>query len=137
MQLQITTDYALRILSFLASEERVVSSTELGERLAISQKYVLRIGNKLKANGFVNAVYGTNGGFTISRPLEDISIYDVIVALEGTIKLNRCLEPDGYCSRNATTFCVIHHFYRGIQEELEKKMKAETLATLLEKAKRI
>lgn len=131
MQLQMTTDYAIRIMLYLADKKGVVSSTELSDQLAIPQKYVPRVGNKLKAANLVGTVTGSLGGYFIERPLEDISLYEIITAFEGSIKLNRCLEVDGYCSRQATHSCVVHSFFRGVQETLEEKFKAETLATLL------
>lgn len=134
LQLQMTTDYALRMLVDLAVQQRIVSSTELSERLAIPVKYVLQVGRKLKANGFVHTVAGSKGGYTLAGPPEKITVYDVLVTFEGTIKINRCLEPDGYCSRDAVASCAVHHFFGEVQNSLEKNLKSETLANLLAKS---
>lgn len=135
MQLQMTTDYALRILVYLAEQNRVVPSTELAEMLVISHKYVLQIGRKLKEEQLVDTVAGSKGGYTLSRPPEEVSVYDVLVAMEGTIKFNRCLESDGFCSRNATAACMVHHLFGEAQRDFETRMKSETLASLLAKSK--
>lgn len=128
MQLQMTTDYALRILVYLASAKSVISSTELAEKLDIPAKYVLRVGNKLKVNGFVETITGSKGGYNINKPLADISVYDVVVAFEGSIKLNRGLEEDGSYTRDA-----VHDFFMEAQQQLESKLKVETVETLLTK----
>ena len=133
MQLQMTTDYAMRILVDLAAQKRVVPSTELSERLVIPAKYVLQVGRKLKENQFADTVTGSKGGYVLSKPPEEISIFDILIAFEGTMKINRCLEPDEYCSRRAVTSCVVHCFFSEVQNDLEKKLKSATLATLLAK----
>lgn len=137
MQLQMTTDYALRILVYLASEKRVVSSTELSKKLVISAKYVPHVGDRLRGAGLVNTVAGKKGGYILSKPFADISVYDIIVAIEGAIKLNRCLEADGHCNRHLPASCVIHHLLAEVQQEFENKLKSETLETLLAKIKSI
>ncbi|QOV18130.1 Rrf2 family transcriptional regulator [Blautia liquoris] len=136
MQLQMTTDYALRILVELAEQQRVVSSTELSQRLDMPAKYVLQVGRKLKDYQFAHTVSGSKGGYILARAPEDITVYDVMEAFEGTTKINRCLEHSEYCGRSATTSCAVHSLFCEVQHSLEIKLKSETLATLLARNKR-
>ena len=55
----------------------------------------------------------------------------IIVAMEGTTRINRCLEPDGYCSRNGVPNCPVHKFYSRIQTKLDEAFQEMTVAALL------
>ena len=133
MQIQLTTDYAIRILTYLALKKAVASSTELSIKLEIPQKYVARVGYKLKNANLADTVTGSLGGYILARPVEEISLYDIIEALEDGVKINRCLEDERLCSRNATSFCVVHE----LQSTIDEKLKSETLATLLQRKKHV
>lgn len=135
MQLQMTTDYALRILVHLATEKRVVSSTDLAKQLSIPAKYVLRVGNKLRVSGFADTVTGVQGGYALGKNPEDISLHDVVVAIEGDIKINRGLESERVGSQDTVPVCVVHEFFGNVQECLEAKLKSVTIATLLARKK--
>ena len=137
MQIQLTTDYAIRILTYLALKKAVASSTELSIKLAIPQKYVARVGYKLKNADLADTVTGSLGGYILARPVEDISLYDIIGALEDGVKINRCLEDERLCGRNATSFCVVHDFFHELQSTIDEKLKSETLATLLQRRKHV
>ena len=72
-----------------------------------------------------------DGGYLLARQPEDISLRDIIVAMEGTTRINRCLEPDGYCSRNGVPNCPVHKFYSRIQTKLDEAFQEMTVAALL------
>ena len=51
--------------------------------------------------------------------------------MEGTTRINRCLEPDGFCSRKGTASCSVHRFFLREQEKLERSFREMTIAKLL------
>ena len=100
MQLKNSTDYAIRIVCYLAAQERMVSTSELSRKLNVSANYVPKIAKKLKDAKIVNACEGINGGYMLAKQPENISLMDIISCVEETMAINRCLEEDRFCSRN-------------------------------------
>ena len=135
MQLNLTTDYAIRIVLYLATKGGVVSSLELSEKMAIPQNGVLKIMRQLNRAGFTRTHIGIQGGYSIARPAAKITLFSIIDTMESTTKINRCLEEDRYCSRFATKDCPVRNFYCTLQQELEEKLSSITVQTLLEGSK--
>ena len=100
MQLKNSTDYAIRIVCYLAAQERMVSTSELSRKLNVSTNYVPAIAKKLKDAKIVTACEGTNGGYMLAKQPENISLMEIISCVEETMAINRCLEEDRFCSRN-------------------------------------
>ena len=68
MRLNRSTDYAIRILIYLAKEASVVSSAKLSGKVGMSPRYLLQIGAKLRNAELITTTYGSSGGFSIKRP---------------------------------------------------------------------
>ena len=131
MQLNITTDYAVRMTLYLAQQGGVAAAAEIGRAMAIPSKYVKTVAKPLCDAGLLRAVRGAGGGFGLNLPPEKITMHAIVNVMEGTTRINRCLEQDGYCSRNGTQMCPVHRFYCQIQDELDRKFGAMTIARLL------
>lgn len=132
MQLRITTDYAVRTLVYLAGGGGgIAPSTEIAQAMKIPRKYLVYIGRILRDAGLLAAHTGKYGGYSLGRPAAKIRLYDVIAAMEGTVKLNRCLEADGYCSRGGAQSCPVCGSYRVMQRRWENFLTGITIADLL------
>lgn len=132
MHLKISTDYAIRMVLYLAEKRRLVQSRELSEQLHIPQSYVLKVAGILKKAQILEAITGIDGGMRLVKHPRDIPIYDVIRAMETTMQINRCLETDCYCSRDAVPFCQARHFYQKIQSYLDHMLLSTSIQELLE-----
>ena len=84
-------------------------------------KYLLKIARKLRGAGMLGTVTGAKGGYYLLRSLEEITLLDVLNVMESSVKVNRCLEDDGYCNRGAVSTCQIRKYYQYIQKEMENK----------------
>ena len=115
MQINITTDYALRCVLTLAQTEGLLTSKELGERINVSRDFVQRIMQKLRMSGIVENEMGAKGGYRLARSPEDIFLTDIFDTMEDTMRINRCVEDDQYCSLGATGSCHMHMFYMEMQ----------------------
>ena len=96
MQLTNTKDYAIRIVCYLASENKVITTAELSRELNIPASYIPKITKQLKEKEIVKAAEGSNGGYMLEKRPEEISLMDVINCTESTMAISRCLEKDGY-----------------------------------------
>ena len=127
MQLNITTDYAIRIVIYLATTNQLTVAKEISDNMVIPQNYVIKIMKKLKDAGIVETYNGVNGGYKLRKSADEISLLDIIKIMEKTIMINRCLEADEYCSRNAIKECSMRKYYINIQNLLESKLKDITI----------
>ena len=112
-------------------ESRVVSSKELAEKLGMTQNMVLKIGKDLNAAKIIKSITGVDGGFQLIKDPDEIRLLDVIQITEPTIQINRCLEKDHYCSRNATDTCPVRKVYCTMQKLFEDSLKNVTFKDLL------
>lgn len=131
MQLKLTTDYAIRAVLTIAATDGVISSSELAKAIGVSNKYTLKILDKLLKAGFISSKGGVNGGYYLVKNPQEITLLDIIELFEFTCKVNRCLEDDEYCSRNAVAFCPVRLFYSEFQTLFEDKMTSITVEGLL------
>lgn len=131
MQLKLSTDYAIRIVLYLAMKNNTVSVNELSEKLVIDQEYTLKFCNKLKDAEIVN-IYEDNKKISLSKSPNQVTMLDIINTMENTIKINLCLEEDEYCSRSATNTCPVRRFYCKLQNSIEVPLKKTTIQDLLE-----
>lgn len=134
MQLNLTTDYAIRLVLYLATVERAAGSTEISDLMCIPRGQFGSISKTLRERGIIETLRGTNGGFRLAKQPEEISLHEIVNAMEGTTRINRCLDPDGYCSRNGAPNCPVHKFYSRIQSQLDQAFQEVTIASLLRDA---
>ena len=134
MQLTNSTDYAIRVVVFLASEGRLASSSEIAEKMGIPVSYLRMIAAPLRETGIIASHKGSLGGYGLAAPPESISLLDIIRITEGTTKINRCLEHDRYCSRFATESCPVRACYVEMQESIEAALAAMTIDKVVERA---
>ena len=131
MQLKNSTDYAIRIVCYLAAQERMVSTSELSRKLNVSANYVPKIAKKLKDAKIVTACEGTNGGYMLAKQPENISLMEIISCVEETMAINRCLEEDRFCSRNLEDTCKIHKILLSLQNTYNNKLESVKVSDVI------
>ena len=130
MQFNITTDYAIRSVVYLASHPGVCNCPDISESMVIPISYLRKILHKLKEAGLVRNFLGSNGGFALAKPAEEITLLEIIRIMEDTVFINRCLEYDHYCSREAVAACPINRVYCKLQAQLEETLNVSVAALL-------
>ena len=131
MQLKNSIDYAIRIVCYLAAQERMVSTSELSRKLNVSANYVPKIAKKLKNAKIVTACEGINGGYMLAKQPENISLMEIISCVEETMAINRCLEEDRFCSRNLEDTCKIHKILLSLQNTYNNKLESVKVSDVI------
>ena len=131
MQLKNSTDYAIRIVCYLAAQERMVSTSELSRKLNVSANYVPKIAKKLKNAKIVTACEGINGGYMLAKQPENSSLMEIISCVEETMAINRCLEEDRFCSRNLEDTCKIHKKLLSLQNTYNNKLESVKVSDVI------
>jgi Rrf2 family protein len=94
MRLSARVDYALRALAELAAASAPRTVEQLSEAQHIPNKYLESILGELRRTGLLRSQRGPEGGYRLSRPAEEISIADVIRALDGELANVRGSRPE-------------------------------------------
>ena len=132
MRLQWETDYALRCVLCLALKPNEwVRAAELADLVKVPEQMARKILTRLCTAGILEGKPGPKGGLRLALPAEKISVYDVVCCIEGEMCINRCLGPDGFCTRNGVPGCGVHRYLRSLQDQMEQSMRAMTFDLIL------
>jgi Rrf2 family nitric oxide-sensitive transcriptional repressor len=100
MRLTVYTDYALRLLMYLAiKDDGLATIAEVAERYDISRNHMMKVAHQLGVAGYVATVRGRSGGLRLARPAADINLGDVVRHTEQDMALVPCMSPiDAACA---------------------------------------
>lgn len=130
MKLSTKGRYGLRAmveLAALGSAEPVALKT-IAKRQDISEYYLEQLFAMLRKDGLIAATRGAQGGYTLNKPPEDISVGDVLRALEGSLWHVECMDEP--CE--SADFCPSHALFLRIQESIDNVVNTTTLKDMLE-----
>jgi len=134
MRITQESDYALRILSALATHDNVVDAKTLSSETAVTQKFTLKILHKLVLGELVKSYKGIGGGYRLRVAAESITLKRVIELIDGPIAIARCVESSECCALNQDkTACAFHHIFDTISLDVAKKLEAITISDVLNK----
>lgn len=133
MQITRQTEYAIRTMLELAARPvgEVLQVKIISERQGIPVEFLKKTVQLLALAGLVNTRRGTQGGIMLAIAPEDITLADIVKAIEGPIAFNICLEP-GYICPNRDT-CPISPVLARAQGAFLRELKRESLADLAKK----
>jgi Rrf2 family protein len=124
------TDYAIRLMLALAeSAGGPISVRELAERQNVPYPFARGIQRDLVAAGLAQTKRGTSGGLSLARPAVEITLLDVIEAVEGPIALNICTTDPDWCERMGS--CSVHQVWRGADALVKEYFGTQSLAGLV------
>lgn len=134
-------EYGLHCLLFLASPDDGAAAPgvrDLADLQGIPAEYLAKIFTKLAKAGLVIATEGARGGFALARPPQDISVLDVVEAIDGKKPLFECREirprcalfEDGAPTWATTGPCSIHSIMLNAEQCMRDELSAHSLADL-------
>ena len=135
MKLTSTTDYAIRIVCYLAVQSQMISTSELSQKLSVPYSYIPKITKKLKQAGIIKACEGIKGGYQIAKQPENISLRDVISCTESTMAISRCLEKEGGCSPNYIGCCKVHQILLDLQNIYNNRLESVKISDIIRPGK--
>lgn len=104
MHLTLLTDYALRVLLYLAHHpERIAPASEIATAYGVSTGHIAKAAKLLARYGYVATRRGKQGGLHLARPPESIRVSEVVRRFEPTMDLLECFDPQSnHCPISAT-----------------------------------
>jgi FeS assembly SUF system regulator len=124
------TDYATVVLTVLAARpDDVLSASELAERAGLETPTVSKLLKPLAQVGLVEGFRGANGGYRLARPAAEISLIEIVEAMEGPLGMTECSVHAGNCG--IEDHCGVRANWRRINDVVVEALRSVTLAQML------
>jgi Rrf2 family protein len=133
MKVTRASDYAIRALIHMAQKPlgTTFMRSELAQECDIPDSFLGKILQNLAKSEILSSERGKKGGFKVAKSPAEITVYDIIYAIEGEISLNKCIFDEEFCS--LVHSCTAHTMWSDIQDKLIEMLKSYTLAKLVDK----
>ena len=123
------TDYATVLMATLAQrDQECVPASQLAEATRLELPTVAKVLKTLAKSGLMQSVRGVNGGYRLVKTPEDISVADIVRAMEGPIGLTECSLEPGLCSHEAQ--CTLRGNWQRIGLAVERALEQLSLVDL-------
>jgi len=134
MKMSTKGRYAVMAMIDIASQPAAspVSLAEIAERQDISQEYLEQLFGKLRKAGLVDSVRGPGGGYRLARPIEEIPVASIILAVDEPLRVTRC-EGDAVegCVRGER--CCAHDLWSSLGRQMMYFLASITLEDVVAK----
>ncbi|HEX2980850.1 MAG TPA: Rrf2 family transcriptional regulator [Anaerolineaceae bacterium] len=130
MEITHQADYALRAILYLArlGPSQRVPTSQIAEEAQIPPSFLTKIVSQLSIAGLIHTSRGARGGVWLARSPEEISLLDVLEAIDGSVMLNHCVEDPGSCTMSES--CLLHFFWQDTCNTLVNRLRGTNFAQL-------
>lgn len=130
MDISRKTDYALRILSLLVENNgELLSVRTAAEQVNVPYSFARSIQHGLVNAGIIESLRGVHGGMRLSVNPEELTIRQIVDAVQGPLIVNDCTAEGASCERSVT--CCYHPIWRGAQTLLNNYLDSVSLADVV------
>jgi len=124
-------DYGIRIVRALSAGE-LLTVEQICDIEHIPQSFAYQIMRNLQKASIVQGVRGSKGGYQLVVSLSSVSLYDIYVAIEGTVYINECLQEGADCPNNPKgNRCKVHKLLGKMQDQIISALKQANMAEVL------
>ena len=136
MKISTKGRYGLRILLDLALRENNAPRMirDIAESQQISEKYISRLIIDLRRANMVRSIRGAKGGFRLARKPEELTLLDIVEAMEGPLSIVDCVRAPEKCGHHAS--CVTRDIWDRLNSEFRESMRKITLQEIIEQYRR-
>jgi FeS assembly SUF system regulator len=124
------TDYAILILAHLARAPGTLTAQELAGRSRVPLPTVSKLAKELSKAGLVISHRGRNGGYGLARPAEQISVAEIVEALEGPIALTECTLHSDKPGCEIEDTCLARESWDPVSRAIETALRALPLSSI-------
>lgn len=129
MKLTKTTDFALRLIVYLAENDTTHAMPFLSDQLHIPYNNLIKLVGKLAKAEIIETKQGKNGGVKLAKKAEAISFKDIIDTIDGPTTLSKCMSKDSSCELQ--TCCKIKPVISDIQDKINQILERTTIKNVI------
>ncbi|MBV4418303.1 Rrf2 family transcriptional regulator [Clostridium tyrobutyricum] len=135
MRITQETDYGFRVILYLSGlgYGEKIEAKSISKDQGIPLRFLLKLLRKLTRHGIIKSYRGVNGGYSLNRMPDEITLKDVIEAIDGPIFINRCLDDPENCNMDNSSYCAVHRALSKIQSNLIEDLQKMNFGRLLKK----
>ena len=135
IQLSTKGRYGARLMLDLAVHynDGFILLKDVAKRQNISDGYLEHLVPHLKTAGLINSLRGARGGYKLSKAPSEISLKEVVQALEGSLSPVECVNAPSVCKR--VSFCVTRDIWKEVGEKISQTLESVTLRDMVEMQK--
>ena len=124
-------EYAILAMLYLSAKPFGETShiADIAKDQKVPESILRKIMGHLVKAGLLHSYRGKNGGITLARAADSITLLDVIKVIEGKIFLNKCLIGSEFCDRIGS--CAVHSVWRQVQDNMIETLENKTFASLV------
>ncbi|OAI53057.1 hypothetical protein AYO44_16315 [Planctomycetaceae bacterium SCGC AG-212-F19] len=123
-------DYALLILSHLHHKREGACAREIADRFSLSRSFVANILKEMCHKGFVTSHRGVKGGYVLQRPPEDVTLADLMEALDDPFHLAECNKSPEECACTLTPICPVRDPISEVHRRIREALRGVNLVEL-------
>jgi Rrf2 family protein len=131
MQITRQADYAVRAVLYLAQlgQDRRASTSQIAQEQQIPPSFLAKIVSQLSVAGLLQTSRGARGGVSLARTPDQISLLEVVEAIDGPILLNECVGENGACTFGDD--CPMKPIWCDAQAELVERLNTTNFANFI------
>lgn len=123
-------DYALLILAHLYHKREGACAREIADRFGLSRSFVANILKDICHKGFVASHRGVKGGYVLRRPAEEVTLADLMEALDDPFRLAECNKTPEECACTLTPICPVRDPITEVHNRIRAVLRGVNLAEL-------
>lgn len=123
-------EYGIRAMAYLANQAtgHYYTAKEIARADGIPAHFLAKTLQKLAQQGLLRSFKGPTGGFCLGRPARQITLYDIVVTIDGLTDFTRCAV--GFADCTDKTPCPMHDQWSKVREDIKQFMLNQTVADL-------
>ncbi len=131
MKLSSRAVYGIRACALIAAEEKTpVSLPTLSEKAELSEKYLEQILSSLVKGGVLVSTRGASGGYSLAGSAEDISLYDILVAVDDAFEIGCGSSLEAGCGKKCGKYCRDKSTFENIEKQINEIFRISSLASV-------
>ena len=130
MQFSMSIEYAIHGLVYLARapEGKAVLLGDIASSIKVPKEYTRKIFQQLTKKRLITARRGAGGGYRLARPAAEISLLDVVEAIEGSLPVYSCLRLHRHCGISPN--CPVQRAFEEAREKMAEVLQATSILVL-------
>jgi len=137
LNLSTKVRYATRAMIELAMNYKVepIQLNDIANKQGVSVKYLEQIMAPLRVRGYVRTQKGSRGGYHLNIDPEQLTLYQIIESIEGSLAPVDCVDDESTCDRSS--ICVTRPVWVSVRDAIKNELEAHTLAQLAAEQEKI